>query len=40
MTDELKQAIQKVVDYLDEGMEQDPSRELADVCNYLSGLLE
>lgn len=37
---ELKQALQIVIDWLDEGMENNPSRELADVSNYLQAILD
>lgn len=37
---ELKQALQIVVDHLDNMMGTQPSRELADVSNYLQALLE
>ena len=32
---ELKQALQIVIDYLDEKMQDAPNRQLADVSNYL-----
>lgn len=39
MDDDLKEAMQKVVDYLDEQMELLPSRALADTSNYLQRML-
>lgn len=35
---EIIQALRIVVDYLDKQMEENPSRELADVSNYLEAL--
>lgn len=34
-----KDEMQKVVDYLDQLMEQEPSRELADASNFLQAML-
>lgn len=39
MSEELLDAIQKTVDYLDEQMDEQPSRELADTSNYLQAIL-
>lgn len=40
MSEELKQSLTIVVNYLDDKMASDPSRELADVSNYLQALLD
>jgi len=40
MTEEQIKAVKIVVEMLDEKMQEAPSREIADVCNYLSDLLE
>lgn len=40
MSDEVKKAMQTVVDYLDDKMREAPNRQLADVTNYLAELLE
>lgn len=40
MSEELKQAMRKVIDYLDAKMEKAPNRQLADVSNYLEQLLQ
>lgn len=37
---DIKQALQTVVEFLDEKMSDEPSRELADVSNYLQALLD
>lgn len=40
MTIEERLAMEKVVSYLDEQMQEEPSRELADCSNYLQALLD
>lgn len=37
---ELKQALQIVIDHLDNRMEENPTRELADVSNYLQAMID
>ncbi len=37
---ELKEALKTVVDHLDNMMQEEPSRELADVSNYLQAMLD
>lgn len=37
---DLKEALQIVVDHLDDLMVESPSRELADVSNYLQAMIE
>lgn len=37
---ELSKALRTVIDYLDEKMNEDPNRELADVSNYLENELK
>lgn len=39
MDTETIEAVKIVIDMLDKKMEEDPSREVADVCNFLSDLL-
>lgn len=39
MTDELKRCVTVTIEWLDMLMEKEPSRELADCCNYLTELL-
>ena len=39
MTIEQAQAMRVVIDYLDEQMNESPSKELADVSNFLEDLL-
>lgn len=36
----LKEALQIVVDHLDDEMEKSPNRELADVSNYLQAMMD
>lgn len=40
MTDETKAKIRELVDYLDNIMEQTPSRKIADISNYLEEVLQ
>lgn len=35
-----KEALEIVIEHLDEAMQEAPSREMADACNFLQGLLE
>lgn len=39
MTDEVKAKIRELITYLDSVMENTPSREVADVSNYLEDVL-
>lgn len=40
MSEDVRQAIRITVDYLDTLMNETPSREVADVSNYLENLLQ
>lgn len=40
MTEELLQALRTVINYLDEQMNEQPSRELADISNYLENIIQ